>query len=139
VTAKKILEGIAAVLGALCLFGLPVLTVGLIGWGGDELVSWIPVKPEEIHTFTYQAKVVMTMLGTSIVALIVSSIIFGVIWLIAMLFQKRANAIPEPITEIYRPVESNRIRVGMMVRKGGMQSLKSIEKELAKKNINPKK
>lgn len=137
-TAKKILEGIAAVLGALCLFGLPVLTVGLIGWVGDELVSWIPVKPEEIHTFSYQAKVVLTMLGTSIGALIVSTVMFGMIWLIAMLFQKRANAIPEPITEIYRPVESNRIRVGMMVRKGGMQSLKSIEKELAKKKIIPK-
>jgi len=35
-------------------------------------------------------------------------------------------------------VESKRVRVGMMVRKGGTQALTRIEKELARKNLNNK-
>jgi hypothetical protein len=136
---KKTLEAIAAILGAICLFGLPVLTVGLIGWGGDELVTFIPVKPEEIHTLKYQAEVVVVMLATSIGALIATCIIFGGVWLAAMAFQKSADAIEEPSDQTYRPVESKRVRVGMMVRKGGPQSLSRIEKELARKNIDKKK
>ena len=138
-TKKKLLEAVAAVLGASCLFGLPVLTVGLIGWGGDELVSYIPVKPEEIHTLKYQSEVVVAMLATSIAALILTCIFFGVVWLVAMKFQKTADAIEEPLLETYRPVESKRVRVGMMVRKGGPQTLSRIEKELARKNTIKKK
>ena len=135
---KKFLEAIASILGASCLFGLPVLTVGLIGWGGDELVSYIPVKPEQIHTLYYQAEVVGVMLATSVIALIATSIFFGGVWLVAMFFQKTADAIEEHLQEVYRPVESKRVRVGMMVRKGGTKALTRIEKELARKNINNK-
>jgi hypothetical protein len=135
---KKFLDGMAAILGASCLFGLPVLTVGFIGWGGDELVSYIPVKPEEIHTFYYQALVVGVMLFSSVAALVVSAILFGGIWLLAMRVQQSADAIEEPLDLTYRPVESKRVRVGMMVRKGGPQALSRIEKELARKNLKIK-
>lgn len=138
-TKKKLLEAIAALLGASCLFGLPILTVGLIGWGGDELVSFIPVKPDEFHTLKYQAEVVGVMLATSVAALILTCLFFGCVWLVAMAFQKSADAIHEPMDVTYRPVESKRVRVGLMVRKGGPQALHQIEKELARKNLAKKK
>lgn len=126
---KHLLQQLATLIGTLCLFGVPPLALALIAYSGDALVDLIPVDPADRHSALFAIEAIGAMTLATVAALIIGGLLFFVLFKSAKALHAKADRLEPAGALSDLPVLQNaRVRVGLLVKKRGLSSVRAIER-----------